>query len=85
LTIADLQAGLSSGKYTVQSLTRKYLERIEEIDKRGPAINSVIEVNPDALAIASELDKQRKDRRSLIGPLHGIRSSLKTISTRTIA
>ena len=43
---------MASGKFTAQSLTQKYLARIEEIDKRGPAINSVIELNPDALAIA---------------------------------
>src|SRR5687767_438348 len=60
LTVADLQAGMSSGKYTAQSLTRKYLERIDDIDKRGPAINSVIEVNPDAEAIAGEMDRERK-------------------------
>jgi len=53
-TIADLQTGMKSGKYSAQSLTRKYLERIDDIDKRGPAVNSVIELNPDALAIAAK-------------------------------
>ncbi|HEV8587370.1 MAG TPA: amidase [Pyrinomonadaceae bacterium] len=71
LTVADLQSGMSSGKYTSQSLTRKYLERIDDIDKRGPAINSVIELNPDAPAIAAEMDKERKAGR-VRGPLHGI-------------
>jgi amidase len=70
-TIADLQAGMASGKYTAHSLTQKYLARIEEIDKRGPVVNSVIEVNPDALAIADGLDKERKERGAR-GPLHGI-------------
>src|SRR5690242_4851182 len=57
ITIADLQRGMSSGKYSSESITKKYLERIDEIDKRGPAINAVIEVNPDALAIATEMDR----------------------------
>jgi amidase len=71
LTIADLQAGLSSGKYSAQSLTRKYLDRIDDIDKRGPAVNSVIELNPDAQAIAAAMDRERKAGR-IRGPLHGI-------------
>jgi len=71
LTIADLQAGISSGKYSAQSLTRKYLERIDDIDKRGPAINSVLELNPDAQSIAAEMDRERKAGR-VRGPLHGI-------------
>jgi amidase len=71
MTIADLQAAMSSGKYTAHSITKRYLDRIDDIDKRGPAINSVIELNPDALAIASELDRERKSGR-LRGPLHGI-------------
>ena len=70
-TIAELQSGMSSGKYTAHSLARKYLDRIDDIDKRGPAINSVIELNPEALSIASELDKERKAGR-VRGPLHGI-------------
>src|SRR5262249_28653701 len=60
LTIGELQAGMASGKYTAHSLTRKYFDRIEAIDKHGPAINSLIEMNPDALSIASDLDKERK-------------------------
>jgi amidase len=71
LTIAELQTGMSSGKYTAQSLTRKYLDRIDDIDKHGPAINSVIELNPDALPIAGDRDKERKAGR-VRGPLHGI-------------
>src|SRR5437588_1284820 len=70
-TIGDLQSGMSSGRYTSHSITRKYLDRIDDIDKRGPAINSVIECNPDALSIATELDRERKAGR-LRGPLHGI-------------
>src|SRR5262249_38179759 len=67
----DLQSAMTSGKYTAHSLVGKYLDRINDLDKRGPAINSVIEVNPDAVAIASELDKERKAGR-VRGPLHGI-------------
>lgn len=71
LTVSELQAGMASGKYSAHSLTRKYFDRIEAIDKHGPAINSVIELNLDALSIASELDKERKAGR-VRGPLHGI-------------
>src|SRR5438046_830592 len=71
LTIADLQSGMASGKYTAHSLARKYLDRIDDIDKHGPTINSIIELNPDALSIATELDKERKAKGAR-GPLHGI-------------
>jgi amidase len=71
ITIADLQAGMASGKYSARSITEKYLARIEEIDKQGPALNSVIEVNPEAMAIADALDKERKENH-LRGPMHGI-------------
>jgi len=70
-TINDLQTGMASGKYTAQSLTQKYLDRIAEIDKNGPGINSVIETNPEALAIAAALDNERKTGR-VRGRLHGI-------------
>jgi amidase len=71
LTIDDLQQAMQSGKYTSRSLTEKYLARIQEIDKGGPQINSVIEVNPEALEIAEALDRERKDKGAR-GPLHGI-------------
>ena len=71
ITIADLQAGMASGTYSAYSITEKYLWRIEEIDKRGPALASVIEMNPEAPAIAEALDKERKAGK-LRGPLHGI-------------
>jgi amidase len=71
VTVTDLQKALASGKLTARTLTQKYLSRIEEIDKHGPALNSVIEVNPDALAIADALDTERKAKGSR-GPLHGI-------------
>ncbi len=71
LTVTDLQAAMASGKFSALSLTQKYLARIEEIDRRGPAVNSVIEVNPEALPIAETLDKERKTKGAR-GPLHGI-------------
>jgi amidase len=71
LTVSDIQAALASGKFTCGSLTEKYLARIEAIDRRGPKLNSVIELNPDALSIAESLDKDRKANRAP-GPLHGI-------------
>lgn len=71
MTIADLQAGMASRKYTAHWLAKQYLDRIDDIDKHGPAINSVIEVNPDAGAVASEMDRERKAGR-VRGPLHGI-------------
>jgi len=69
LTVHDLQQGMSSGKFSARSLTEKYLARIEAIDKH--TINSVIELNPDALAIAAQLDHERKAKGPR-GPLHGI-------------
>jgi len=71
ITTADLQAGMASGKFTARSIAEKYLARIEEIDKQGPTLNGIIEVNPDALAIADALDQERKERH-VRGPLHGI-------------
>jgi amidase len=71
ITVADLQEGMKSGKYTARSIAEKYLARIDQIDKQGPAINSVIEINPDALAIADAMDKERKEKGPR-GPLHGI-------------
>ena len=71
VTIGDLQSNMASGNYTSRSITEKYLARIEEIDKQGPGLASVIEVNPDALAIAEALDKERQAGQ-VRGRLHGI-------------
>jgi len=71
ITIIDLQDGMKSGKFTARSLVEKYSARVAEIDKQGPAINSVIELNPDALAIADTLDQERKTKGAR-GPLHGV-------------
>ena len=71
ITITELQDGMASGKYTARSLVEKYTMRIDEIDKRGPAVNAIIELNPDALSIAETLDQERKAKGSR-GPLHGV-------------
>src|SRR5258708_15311033 len=62
---------MQKGKYTARSFRELYGHRIEDIDKKGTALHAVIEVNPDALQIADELDKERKSGK-LRGPLHGI-------------
>lgn len=71
ITVDELQEGMESGKYTAESITQMYLDRIDEIDAAGPTLNAVIEVNPDALDIARRLDEERKQGK-VRGPLHGI-------------
>ena len=71
VTIDELQQKMKAGTYTSRSITEQYLKRIEAIDKNGPKLNAVIEVNADALTIAAALDKERKEGK-LRGPLHGI-------------
>ena len=71
MTISQLQEKMESGELTALSLVETYLERIEKIDRQGPAIHSVIELNPDARAIAVKRDEERKAGR-VRGPLHGI-------------
>src|SRR5512132_4413041 len=63
LTIADLQKKMVSGEETARSLAEKYIARIEALDRRGPALRSVLEVNPDAVAIAEKMDAERKAGR----------------------
>ncbi len=70
-TIAQLQQWMTSGRLTSRALCEMYLGRIAEIDRKGPAIRSVLQLNPDALAIADALDAQRKAGKSR-GPMHGI-------------
>ncbi len=71
VTIAQLQEKMKSGAMTSEEITKKYLDRIERVDKNGPQLKSVIEVNPDALKIARQLDAERKSGK-VRGPLHGI-------------
>jgi amidase len=75
-TIADLQAGMSSGRMTSHSITQQYMARIGELDRKGPTLRHVLEINPDALSIADSLDRERKSGR-VRGPLHGIPILLK--------
>ncbi len=70
-TVDQLQAGMAAGKFTAHELTAAYLQRIAAIDQSGPGLHAVIEVNPDALAIADQLDAERKAGK-VRGPLHGI-------------
>ncbi|HTI14894.1 MAG TPA: amidase [Dictyobacter sp.] len=70
-TIADLQNAMTQGHLTARQLTEMYLERIQAIDKEGPTLNSIIELNPDALEIADTLDQERQAQGPR-GPLHGI-------------
>jgi amidase len=71
LTIAELQDGMAAGKYTSRRLVDLYLRRIEDVDRNGPTLRSIIEVNPDAGTIADALDAERRERGPR-GPLHGI-------------
>jgi amidase len=71
LTIRQLQQAMASGRYTSRQLVELYIRRIEEIDKAGPALRSIAEVNPDARRIADELDAERRQRGPR-GPLHGV-------------
>jgi amidase len=71
LSIAELRTGMEQGRYTAKRLTELYLSRIDEIDRSGPSLNSIIERNPDAVSIAEALDAERRSKGSR-GPLHGI-------------
>lgn len=75
-TIAQLQAEMASGKLTSEELTKEYIARIVALDQNGPGVNSVIELNPDALSLAKRTDKLRKQGK-VLGPLHGIPVLLK--------
>jgi amidase len=76
MTINQLQQGYKEGKYTITDVVSVYLERINEIDRNGPKLNSVIEINPDALQIAKELDMELTAGKSR-GPMHGVPVILK--------
>jgi len=71
MSVLELQEKLASGELTALGLLESYLERIEQIDRHGPALNAVIELNPDAPGIAEALDRERQAGR-IRGPLHGI-------------
>ncbi len=76
LSVADLQDRLARGQETARSLVEKYMARIDALDRQGPALRSVLEANPEALALADQLDAERK-AGNVRGPLHGIPVVLK--------
>ncbi len=76
ISISQLQNGYKEGKFTITDVVQTYLDRIEALDKNGPQLNSIIVINPDALQIAAELDKELAEGKSR-GPLHGIPVILK--------
>jgi amidase len=75
-TVAQLQAEMASGRLTSEELTKEYIARILALDQNGPGVNSVIELNPDALVMARNADALRR-RGIVLGPLHGIPVLLK--------
>jgi len=75
-TVGDLQAAMESGDHTARSIAELYLERIDQMNIRGPELRAIIETNPDALEIADQLDTERRTHGPR-GPLHGIPVAIK--------
>src|SRR5215472_6334668 len=75
-TVAQLQAAMASGALTSEQLTTEYIQRIMALDQNGPGVNAVIELNPDALAMARNADALRR-QGTVLGPMHGIPVLLK--------
>ena len=75
-TVAQLQAEMAAGRLTSERLTRAYIDRIHDLDSNGPGVNSIMELNPDALALARKADDLRR-HGVVLGPLHGIPVLLK--------
>src|SRR2546430_12398518 len=84
MTVNQLKGLMASGRARSTDLVNFYLRRIQALDQGGPLVNSVIEVNPDAHAIAQQLDDERRAGH-VRGPLHGVPVLLKTTSIRTTA
>ena len=76
ITITELRQGFEDGSFTIEDVTSAYLERISDKDQNGPKLNSMLYVNPNALALAKELDAELQEGNSR-GPLHGIPVVLK--------
>jgi len=76
ITLRQLQEGYQQGTFTIEKVVSDYLSRIEELDKNGPTLNAIIQVNPKALEVARALDQERMEGKSR-GPLHGIPVILK--------
>lgn len=75
-TIQQIQQGYKDGSFTIKEVVQAYLDRIDSVDKHGPQLNSIIQINPDVIQIAEELDKELKAGKSR-GPMHGIPVVLK--------
>ena len=88
-TIADVHAAMRAGRLTCHALVETYLARIDAYDKRGPAINAITVVNPDALATADSLDRRYRATGQFVGPLHCIpmivKDNFQTIGLQTAA
>lgn len=88
-TIADIHAAMRAGTLTCHALVKAYLDRIDALDKKGPDINAITVVNPDALTIADSLDRRYKASRQLVGPLHCVpmivKDNMQTIGLQTAA
>lgn len=74
--ISQLQKGYKEGKFTIPEVVQAYINRIEEIDKNGPSLNSIIQVNPEAIQLAEKLEREMKEGK-IRGSLHGIPVVLK--------
>ncbi|HEU4570932.1 MAG TPA: amidase, partial [Gemmatimonadales bacterium] len=72
VTLADLQAGFASGRWTSAQVTQLYLDRIAAMDRQGPALRSLLDINPDAAADAAARDAERRAAGRALGPLHGV-------------
>lgn len=80
-TVAELQAAMQSGRHSARSIVELYLARIDAVDRGGPALRSILETNDEAVALADELDRERREN-GVRGPLHGVPVLLKdNIST----
>lgn len=75
-SIEQFQEGYNNGDFTIEEVVRAYIDRIESIDKNGPSLSSLVIINPDAITIAKELDKELQNGNKR-GPLHGIPIVLK--------
>jgi amidase len=76
ITVAELQSGMASGRYTARGIVEQYLARIAAMDRSGPSLRSIIETNPEALDLADQLDRERAAKGPR-GPLHGVPVLLK--------
>ena len=76
VTVVQLQAGMTSGRWTSRRIVEQYLERIAALDRAGPSLHAIIETNPDAVSLAEALDRERAAGRTR-GPLHGVPVLLK--------